>query len=102
MNIDHETSLVSKTGEAAPVSDLLDLHVAKEKDSEEELLRRKQVSEFVSKLSAEQLALHQKRVQEYFIDQKQPALFKLRKLGISFLIFSFSFYRETKTKQNEH
>ena len=70
LNIYHQTSLVSKTGEPAPLSNILNLNIGENKDSQEELLRRKQVSEFVSKLSPEQLALNQKRVQEYSIDQK--------------------------------
>ena len=49
---------MSKIGEPAPLT-----------DTAEELVRKSQVSDLVSKLSPEQVALQQKRVQEYFIEQ---------------------------------
>ena len=65
-----QESLVSKIGESAPTTEILDLNIASgQQDSEEEVQRKKQVAEFVSSLSPEQLALHQKRVQEYFTDR---------------------------------
>ena len=61
---------MSKLGVAAPTSaDLLDLDLVSgvgggdSKEAAQELLRRQQVQEFVSKLSPEQVALQQQRVQ---------------------------------------
>ena len=61
---------MSKLGVAAPTSaDLLDLDLVSgagggdSKEVAQELLRRQQVQEFVSKLSPEQVALQQQRVQ---------------------------------------
>ena len=61
---------MSKLGVAAPTSaDLLDLALVSgagggdSKEAAQELLRRQQVQEFVSKLSPEQVALQQQRVQ---------------------------------------
>ena len=61
---------MSKLGVAAPTTaDLLDLDLLSEggggdsKEEAQELLRRQQVQEFVSKLSPEQVALQQQRVQ---------------------------------------
>ena len=63
-----QESLVSKIGEATPTTEILNI-ASGQQDSEEEVQRKKQVAEFVSSLSPEQLALHQKRVQEYFTDR---------------------------------
>ena len=61
---------MSKLGVAAPTSaDLLDLDLVSgpgggdSKEAAQELLRRQQVQEFVSKQSPEQVALQQQRVQ---------------------------------------
>ena len=66
----NQESSVSKLGVAAPTSaDLLDLDLVSgagggdSKEAAQELLRRQQVQEFVSKLSPEQVALQQQRVQ---------------------------------------
>ena len=53
---------VDRLGVAAPISDILDLNLP-EADSEEELLRKQKVAEFVSKLTPEQLKSQQERVQ---------------------------------------
>ena len=57
-----QESTVNKLGLAAPTSDLLDISKNKEV-TEEELVRRKQVEQFVSQLTPEQVELQQKRVQ---------------------------------------
>ena len=53
---------VDRLGVAAPTSHILDLNLP-QADSEEELLRKQKVAEFVSKLTPEQLKNQQQRVQ---------------------------------------
>ena len=53
---------VDRLGVAAPTSDILDLNLP-QANSEEELLRKQKVAEFVSKLTPEQLKNQQQRVQ---------------------------------------
>ena len=55
---------MNKLGLAAPTGSLLDLQGAEDKEvTEEEVKRKQQVQEFVSKLTPEQVVLQQKRVQ---------------------------------------
>ena len=59
-----QDSSVNKLGIAAPTSDILDLKLSETNQIDsQELQRRKQVEEFVSKLTPEQLKQQQIRVQ---------------------------------------
>ena len=58
----HQSS-VNKLGIAAPTGSLLDLQGEESEQTEEELRRKQQVLEFVSKLTPEQVVLQQKRIQ---------------------------------------
>ena len=59
----YQQSSVNKLGIAAPTGSLLDLQGEKSEQTEEELRRKQQVQEFVSKLTPEQVVLQQKRIQ---------------------------------------
>ena len=61
-----QDSTVNKLGIAAPTSDILDLKLSETNQIDsQELQRRKQVEEFVSKLTPEQLKQQQIRVQVF-------------------------------------
>ena len=59
----YQESSVNKLGIAAPTGSLLDLQGEESEQTEEELRRKQQVQEFVSKLTPEQVVLQQKRIQ---------------------------------------
>ena len=59
----YQQSSVNKLGIAAPTGSLLDLQGEESEQTEEELRRKQQVQEFVSKLTPEQVVLQQKRIQ---------------------------------------
>ena len=59
----YQQSSVNKLGLAAPTGSLLDLQGEESEQTEEELRRKQQVLEFVSKLTPEQVVLQQKRIQ---------------------------------------
>jgi len=61
---------VDRLGVAAPTSDILDLNLP-DADSEEELLRKQKVAEFVSKLTPEQLKSQQEKVQDHVRKQAE-------------------------------
>ena len=73
---------MSKIGEPAPLS-----------DTAEDLIRKSQVSELVSKLSPDQVVLQQKRVQEYFIEQNELKLTIIQPGGNCKLVAVFCFLK---------